>query len=151
MVNYSRHNKKWGINEILALEREYSLLELPINDISIRHKRTPFSILLRLQKENIIDDSTKDGWVFINNKWIKKYETPTQRKNNLLDSFIDTDLTIENNSVNELEVDFDTENENNIYSIVELLKNKLNDFTNRLEIIETKLVNHKSIKSNLNK
>ena len=78
MVNYSRHNKKWGINEILALEREYSLLELPINDISIRHKRTPFSILLRLQKENIIVNAVCPGYCATNMSSYKGHKSPAE-------------------------------------------------------------------------
>ena len=39
-----RHGKPWTINELLQLERECELLNLPIHEIAYRHKRTPKAI-----------------------------------------------------------------------------------------------------------
>ena len=52
----NRHYFRWNINELIALQREYELLELSIIEIAIRHKRSVRSILCRLQEENFIQD-----------------------------------------------------------------------------------------------
>jgi hypothetical protein len=49
-----RHNKKWTINEVETLHREYELLELSVQDIAKSHDRSCFSILHKLEKEGII-------------------------------------------------------------------------------------------------
>ena len=33
--------KQWNINEILSLQREFELLQMSIDDIAKKHKRTP--------------------------------------------------------------------------------------------------------------
>jgi hypothetical protein len=50
-----RHNKKWGVNEVLALQREYELLELSVKEIAIKHERSNKSILFKLCQEGFID------------------------------------------------------------------------------------------------
>jgi ribosomal protein S8 len=50
-----RHNFKWNVNELLSLQREYELLEMSIQDISVKHGRTVVAILYRLQQEGFID------------------------------------------------------------------------------------------------
>ena len=52
----SRVNKKWTVNELLSLQREYELLEMDIFDIALKHKRTPNAILYKLNDEGLIDD-----------------------------------------------------------------------------------------------
>ena len=49
----SRINKRWTVNELLALEREHELLEMDIFDIALKHKRTPRAILYKLEDEKI--------------------------------------------------------------------------------------------------
>lgn len=50
-----RHNFKWNINELLALQREYELLEWTIQEIADKHERTVGAILYRLQYEGFIE------------------------------------------------------------------------------------------------
>jgi hypothetical protein len=50
-----RHNFKWNINECLALQREYELLEWTIQEIADKHERTVHAILYRLQYEGFIE------------------------------------------------------------------------------------------------
>ena len=50
-----RHNFKWNINECLALQREYELLEWTIQEIADKHERTVNAILYRLQYEGFIE------------------------------------------------------------------------------------------------
>ena len=54
MSNYTRHGKRWTINELLSLQREYELLELPVDTIALKHQRTVNSILFKLQEEGLI-------------------------------------------------------------------------------------------------
>jgi hypothetical protein len=51
-----RHNKKWNINEELALQREYELLEWTVKQIASKHERSDTSILFKLQKEGFIEN-----------------------------------------------------------------------------------------------
>ena len=52
----SRHGNKWTTNEILALQREYELLELSIPEIAFRHKRSIASILCKLECEGFTEN-----------------------------------------------------------------------------------------------
>lgn len=49
----ARNNFKWTIPEVLMLEREYLLLNLPLSEISRRHKRTNSAILHKIMSENL--------------------------------------------------------------------------------------------------
>jgi hypothetical protein len=50
----ARSGNKWSIPELITLQREYELLELTVQEISRRHKRSVFAILARLESEGII-------------------------------------------------------------------------------------------------
>lgn len=50
----SRFGFKWTINEMLALQREYELLEWSIQDIAAKHERTERAILCKLETEGLI-------------------------------------------------------------------------------------------------
>jgi hypothetical protein len=54
MSIYKRSGKKWSINELLALEREYELLELDVQKIALTHERSVEAILSKLESEGII-------------------------------------------------------------------------------------------------
>jgi hypothetical protein len=55
MRNRSKRNgNKWTVNEVLALQREYELLEWTIHEISAKHKRSIGSILFKLTAEGFI-------------------------------------------------------------------------------------------------
>jgi hypothetical protein len=55
MNSYKRNGKKWTINETLSLEREFDLLNLSLQEIASRHKRTEKAILFKLESEGFID------------------------------------------------------------------------------------------------
>lgn len=55
MTYYKRFGNRWTINECLQLEREYDLLELSIDEMAERHKRTPNAIMLKLDSEGHAD------------------------------------------------------------------------------------------------
>ena len=51
-----RFNFKWNINEILALQRQYELLELTVQEIAVKHERSVDAIASKLEKEGFIDN-----------------------------------------------------------------------------------------------
>ena len=55
---YARNGKHWNVNECLQLQREYELLELSIQEIALRHKRTPNAIMYKLSDEGFADYDT---------------------------------------------------------------------------------------------
>jgi len=56
MSNYKRSGKKWSVNELLALQREYELLELTVQQIASRHERTQEAIVSKLESEGFISN-----------------------------------------------------------------------------------------------
>jgi hypothetical protein len=55
MNDFHRNGNKWTVNELLSLQREYELLELDIQQIAVKHKRSIRAILFRLETEGFID------------------------------------------------------------------------------------------------
>jgi hypothetical protein len=49
----NRHGKQWTVNECLQLHREFELLELTVNEMAIKHNRTPNAIMYKLQQEGL--------------------------------------------------------------------------------------------------
>lgn len=68
MAYSGRHNFKWTVNETLALQREHELLGWTVEEIAMKHRRTPTAITYRLNKlkdENLTDDLVHrltEGW-----------------------------------------------------------------------------------------
>lgn len=55
LLDKSRHGNRWTVNECLQLQREFELLELSIDEIAYRHKRTPNAIMNKLDSEGFAD------------------------------------------------------------------------------------------------
>ena len=55
MSQYSRNGFRWNVNECIQLQREFELLELTIDKIAERHKRTPKAIMFKLDQEGFSD------------------------------------------------------------------------------------------------
>lgn len=55
MNTHKRAGKKWTITETLSLEREFDLLNLSLQEMASRHKRTEEAILFKLESEGLID------------------------------------------------------------------------------------------------
>lgn len=55
MSTPARNGYKWSVNEILALQREFELLNWDIDIIAEKHKRTPNSIMWKLDQEGFAD------------------------------------------------------------------------------------------------
>jgi hypothetical protein len=51
----SRRGNRWTVNECLQLQREFELLNLSIDEIADRHKRTPSAIMNKLDREGLAD------------------------------------------------------------------------------------------------
>lgn len=59
MTHYClRAGNKWTIPELIALQREYELLELTVQEIAQRHKRSVFAIVARLESEGLVEIGT---------------------------------------------------------------------------------------------
>jgi hypothetical protein len=50
-----RAGNKWTIPELITLQREYELLELTVQEIAERHKRSAFAIVARLESEGLVE------------------------------------------------------------------------------------------------
>jgi hypothetical protein len=57
---YKRNGYRWSIPEIIRLQREFELLELNIEEISIRHQRSPYAIANRLVDEGFASQECKE-------------------------------------------------------------------------------------------
>lgn len=56
MTHYClRAGNKWTIPELITLHREYELLELTVQEIAQRHKRSVFAIVARLESECLVE------------------------------------------------------------------------------------------------
>jgi hypothetical protein len=55
MSSYTRNRKRWTVNECLQLQREFELLEWSVDQIAVKHKRTPNAIMNKLGKEGFAD------------------------------------------------------------------------------------------------
>ena len=110
-----RHNFKWNINELLALQREYELLEMTIQEIAEKHERTENSILYRLQLEEFIESWTDArGYVeYINSLNYEECKciVGSLNCNDSVDDK-DSDYVEENNVVSEEEEEEDDEDYN---------------------------------------
>jgi hypothetical protein len=57
MTHYClRAGNKWTIPELITLHREYELLELTVQEIAQRHKRSVFAIVARLESECLVEN-----------------------------------------------------------------------------------------------
>jgi hypothetical protein len=54
-MDCKRANKKWTTTELIALQREYELLELNVTEIAVKHKRSVQAIIYKLEAEGFID------------------------------------------------------------------------------------------------
>ena len=51
----TRSGFRWSVNEVLALQREFELLGLTIDEIAQKHNRTTNSIIFKLDQEGFAD------------------------------------------------------------------------------------------------
>ena len=69
--NKNRYGKKWSINEILKLQREFELLELNVLQIAKLHQRSEESIVYKLIaegfKRNLVVNKKMKREIVVNN------------------------------------------------------------------------------------
>jgi hypothetical protein len=46
-----RHGNRWTVNELIALQREVELLNMPVDEIAEKHQRTIESISFKVEQE----------------------------------------------------------------------------------------------------
>lgn len=135
-MDYTRKGKSWTINECLQLQREYELLEWPINKIAIKHKRTPEAIMSKIIKEEFIDYEFYENLLIYKNK-----EEKCCNSNSDSESNSDNNRNYKKN-IND-EDDFnDLKNhvknlENKLSTIIELLErqNQVKNFENQMKTL----------------
>jgi len=67
-MDYTRTGKHWTINECLQLQREHELLEWSIDEIAIKHKRTPNAIMYKIVKEEFENSDLLSSYLFCKNE-----------------------------------------------------------------------------------
>jgi hypothetical protein len=126
---FKRHNKKWGVNELIALQREYELLKWDIQEIATKHERSIKSILFKLKQEGFIDNwNSAKGFDKCNLNEIFVYESNDSHMYSLVNGSIS-----ENDTTNQNEY---TLNEDILFRIEMLEKNVFD-----LKIVVSKLLN----------
>ena len=97
-----RSRFKWNVNEILSLQREYELYELSIQEIALLHKRSVFSILHKLEKEQmIVNFNDARGYDKIN-FWDDEYQEEQEQSTEESDDNDDEEYNQTNNEENEI-------------------------------------------------
>ena len=126
-MNYTRKGKSWTINECLQLQREYELLEWPINKIALKHKRTPEAIMSKIIKEEFINYEFYENLLIYKNKQEKCCESNNESNNESeINSDSDSDSDCKKNSN-------DKDDFNNLKNHVKNLENKLSTIIELLE------------------
>ena len=72
----TRRGNRWTVNECLQLQREFELLNLSIDEIADRHKRTPSAIMNKLDREGLADYN-----VLYSNYHVLNSQMPIQQTN----------------------------------------------------------------------
>ena len=118
-MDYTRTGKTWTINECLQLQREHELLEWTIDEIAIKHKRTPNAIMYKIVKEEFENSDLLSSYLFCKNDIEEQEEQEEQEQEKSNDSDSDKssnkedDLTELKNHIKRLE--------NKMLTIIELL------------------------------
>lgn len=107
MSLYNRNRKRWTVNECLALQREFELLEWSIDEIATKHKRTPKAIMFKLDQEGLAK------YNILCNEY---YNFNPTTESITVDSLKDDDTKNDNND----DTKNDTKNDNNEYDLNEL-------------------------------
>lgn len=150
MEKCKRFRNRWTIKECLDLQREFELLKLSINQIALKHQRTPNAIMLKLDRENLADYNVLySNYHNLNSPMdvIRKHTHDEFDEENIVNNFIDEseddeDYIEDEESYDELEDDDEKEEEN------ATLQNRINELENHVASL-TELVF--KLKQNTNK
>ena len=128
----NRANLRWTINETLSLQREYELLQLPVEEIAMLHKRSVKSILYKLQSEEFIDSS----------EFMKMFNDLTS-DDIVVPSLKYNDKKVSKKNVQKVDTDSSTNLSSRVFSLessVNDIKNILQDMSNKMRVTEKKSV-----------
>lgn len=128
----NRANLRWTINETLSLQREYELLQLPVEEIAMLHKRSVKSILYKLQSEEFIDSS----------EFMKMFNDTTSN-DIVVPSLKYEDKKVSKKNVQKVDTDSSTNLSSRVFSLessVNDIKNILQDMSNKMRVTEKKSV-----------
>jgi hypothetical protein len=118
MSTCKRHGKKWTVNEVIALQREYELLELTVQDIADRHLRTVKSIMFKLHAEGLISSlneargfttSNQNDNKVVNKKHILKVSHDNISDTDSSSDYNDDDQTVSDFSISKSSLDIETD------------------------------------------
>jgi septal ring factor EnvC (AmiA/AmiB activator) len=113
-MDYTRTGKHWTINECLQLQREHELLEWSIDEIAIKHKRTPNAIMYKIVKEEFENSDLLSSYLFCKNEeQDEEQEQEQDEKSSNTGSDKEDDLNELKNHVKSLE--------NKMLTIIELI------------------------------
>ena len=122
-MDYFRTGKTWTINECLQLQREHELLGWTIDEIAIKHKRTPNAIMYKIVKEEFDNYDLLISYLFCKNddkeeeKYIQEEKEEDQEKKYDIESDKGSDKEDELNDLKNHVKSL----ENKMLSIIELL------------------------------
>ena len=120
-MDYTRTGKTWTINECLQLQREHELLGWTIDEIAIKHKRTPNAIMYKIVKEEFENSDLLSSYLFCKNEeQEQEQEQQKQEKSNDTDSDKSSDKEDDLNDLNDLKNHVKSL-ENKMLTIIELL------------------------------
>ena len=131
MTPNMRYGNKWNTNELLALQREYELLEWSIQEIAEKHKRSVNAILFKLESEGYINTWYEArGFELVN----QTHDVEQDEDTEVSETDSDSDSESETDSVTEnivLDV-IDNDSSDNIHS-----NEEVNELSERVWKLET--------------
>ena len=118
-MDYFRTGKTWTINECLQLQREHELLGWTIDEIAIKHKRTPNAIMYKIVKEEFENSDLLSSYLFCKNEEEEEEQEQEQEQEKGNDADSDKSSNKEDD-LNELKNHVKSL-ENKMLTIIELL------------------------------
>lgn len=150
----TRHGKRWTINELLSLQREYELLEWSVQEIADKHQRTVNSILFKLENEGFIS-SFNEARGFDPIVYQQKFDTYYGEDDDEHDEDEDFEVDDENDEdyvEDDQDSDDDESDDDQVSEVSKLadrvwnLETSLNDISGMIKQIFDSLINKKQTK-----
>jgi len=112
MDKCKRFRNRWTIKECLNLQREFELLKLSIDDIALKHKRTPNAIIFKLDEQGLAEYNVLySNYYGLNSPMevIRKH-THDEYDDNIINNFID-ETEEDDDELEDLEDDYEDDEE----------------------------------------
>lgn len=128
---------KWTVNEILSLQREFELLGWTIDQIALKHKRTPNAIMYKLDQEGLADYNALYMNYHDYNAKIPSKKTSSLSLNYDYDTEID-DSDVDDDKNDEDYVDHpDSDNDQDDYDEDDYKQDEMDNLSQRVYNLET--------------